>query len=147
MITKKTISFIVIIIISFFASFSAAAQNNLRLYINSEEIISDTPAMIVNDRTMLPMRTISEKLGAVVTWIPESRIIFVAKDTQLIVMQVGNPQMSIQSIGSDDPETVTLDAEPFIYNDRTFVPVRTIAEALQATVDWNAETKSISITI
>ena len=40
---------------------------------------------------------------------------------------------------------INIDSEPFVYNGRTFVPVRFISEALNKEVIWNDETKTINI--
>lgn len=44
-------------------------------------------------------------------------------------------------------EVLNLDVAPFIEEDRTFVPLRFIAESFQAKVDWNSEIKKIDITL
>ncbi len=44
-------------------------------------------------------------------------------------------------------EVLNLDVAPFIEEDRTFVPLRFIAESFQAKVDWNAQIKKIDITL
>lgn len=44
-----------------------------------------------------------------------------------------------------DGKEVKTDAEPFIYEGRTFVPIRVISEALGAEVDWNDKTKTVEI--
>lgn len=43
-------------------------------------------------------------------------------------------------------EEVTLDSPAFIENDRTYTPLRFIAEKLGADVDWNGETQEVTIT-
>lgn len=42
--------------------------NAVTVMVNGTELIADVPAQIMNDRTMLPMRAIFEKLGANVSW-------------------------------------------------------------------------------
>lgn len=37
------------------------------------------------------------------------------------------------------------DSEPFIYEGRTYVPIRVVSEALGAEVDWNNKTKTVEI--
>ena len=54
-------------------------------------------------------------------------------------MQINNPVATV------DGEKVTLDSPPVIVEGRTLVPVRFISEALSATVNWNAETRVVSI--
>ncbi len=56
--------------------FNVAAGEYIRIYINGKEVISeDAPAQIINDRTMLPVRAISEALGMHVNWDPVNRTV------------------------------------------------------------------------
>lgn len=146
-IMKKMMITVVMSAILFAVANHVTAEDGITVYVNGEEIVSDVPAMIINDRTVLPMRTIFEKLGANVTWIAEDQLIFATKGTDMVVMQIGNLQMSVQTIDEDGIEVVELDTAPFVYNDRTFVPVRAVAEALDANVVWDSETQAVNVTL
>lgn len=90
---------------------------------------------IKDGRTMVPLRFIAEAFGANVEWIPETKGINISLELKSAVhtigLQVGNPTAIV------DGEVVTLDVAPVIVNGRTFVPLRFVAEAFGATVDWN----------
>jgi hypothetical protein len=58
----------------------------------------------------------------------------------LIKLTIGSKIMVIND------EKKTIDAEPYIKNGRTMVPIRVIADALSATTDWNSSLKEITIT-
>lgn len=120
---------------------------DITVLVNGTELESDTPAVIVNERTMLPMRAVFEALDAEVTWMPDDKLIFAVKDTRMIVMQIDNPQMSLQTTDTDGITAIPLDTAPYIENDRTMVPVRAIAEALDAEVNWNGDTQTVTITL
>lgn len=47
----------------------------------------------------------------------------------------------------DEIKIIKSDVAPFIKDDRTFLPIRVIAEALGATVDWNGTTRQFTLTI
>ena len=125
-------------------SFTAHAQD-VTVKVNGSVLEPPVPAQIVNDRTMLPMRSIFERLGAQVTWLEEDRIIVATKDKSLIVMQIDNTKMSVQNILSDEVTEILLDSLPFIQNDSTMVPVRAVAETLGAKVEWDPETYTVTI--
>lgn len=144
---KKMMITVVMSAILFAVANHVTAEDGITVYVNGEEIVSDVPAMIINDRTVLPMRTIFEKLGANVTWMAEDQLIFATKGEDMMVMQIGNSQMSVQTIDEDCIEVVDLDTAPFVYNDRTFVPVRAVAEALDANVVWDSETQTVNVTL
>lgn len=44
-----------------------------------------------------------------------------------------------------DGKEVKTDSEPFIYEGRTYVPIRVVSEALGADIDWNDKTKTVEI--
>ena len=125
-------------------SFTVHAQD-VTVKVNGSVLEPPVPAQIVNDRTMLPMRSIFERIGAQVTWLEEDRIIVATRDKSLIVMQIDNTKMSVQNILSDEVTEILLDSPPFIQNDSTMVPVRAVAETLGAKVDWDPETYTVII--
>ncbi len=125
---------------------SALADNEVKVYINSQELATDVPAQIINDRTMVPMRAIFEALQAQVTWIPApAETIQATKNSLMIMMKIGSPSMFVTD-ARDRNETVTLDVPPQIVNDRTLVPVRAVSEALDCKVEWDGDTRSVYIT-
>ncbi len=50
---------------------------NTTAYVNGREITLDTPATLIDSRTMVPVRFVSESLGATVKWMPESRQVII----------------------------------------------------------------------
>ena len=130
--------------ILFLLSGSAAfAETEVVVYVNGTKIVSDTPAMILSERTMLPFRSILNALGVSnesITWNAGSRSIEIRHDGTYIFLMIGSTFALVNDIPS------TLDAPPCIRDDRTLVPVRFIAESLKAEVAWDAETKTVYIT-
>ncbi|MDI6860708.1 MAG: stalk domain-containing protein [Caldisericia bacterium] len=98
---------------------------------------------IQNGRTMVPLRFIAEAFGANVEWIPETKGINITLQLKSAVhtigLQVGNPTAIV------DGQVVTLDVAPVIVNGRTFVPLRFVAEAFGAKVDWNSLYQTVTI--
>lgn len=86
---------------------------------------------IENDRTMVPLRFISEAFGADVRWISETRTVEIALEDTNITMQVDNEEYQING------EARFMDTAPVIREDRTFVPIRFVSEALDRSVYWN----------
>lgn len=125
---------------------NAIVERDIDVIVNGEKLVLDVSPVILNDRTMLPMRAIFEALGAKVNWIPTNRIIIATKDDTMVTLQIDNASMSIQKATSDENTVVTLDAAPFILKDRTMVPVRAVAEALKADVKWDPATGAVTVT-
>ena len=105
------------------------------------EIRSNDAAPIVrNDRTMLPARFVAESLGAEVAWDGVNHKVTITKDDTVIVLTIGSDEALVNG------ETIILDSPAFVENDRTYTPIRFIAEKLGAAVDWNQDTKEVIIT-
>ena len=100
----------------------------------------DVAPMIVSNRTMLPARFVAENLGATVEWDAATRKVTITGTDAKLELYIDNVKAFV-----NDVET-TLDSAPFIMNDRTFLPVRFIAESLGASVEWDGEYKHAIIT-
>jgi len=108
--------------------------------INGKSVPLDAPPVIIQGRTMVPIRFIGEAFGAKVDWDASSKKIRLTLDSTQIQLQIG------QKTAYKNKQAVILDAPPLIIKGRTFVPLRFIGEAFGATVDWLAPTKEIRIT-
>jgi len=152
---KKTIIALVLVIMAMFSctafaadeAVDASAQKAIDVIVDGKALELDVAPIIVNDRTMVPMRAIFEALGANVTWIPEGRTIIATHSNGIyVVMQIDNELMIVDKAGAQDSKKhVTLDSAPFIKDDRTLVPARAVSEALGASVDWDADTRTVTV--
>ena len=100
---------------------------------------------IMNNRTMVPMRKIFEVFGANVEWDGETKTITATTAEKELKLQIDNKTATVKASGDDSTEEISLDAAPVIYNNRTMVPVRFIAESLELRVGWVPETKTVVI--
>lgn len=140
----KVLSGLITILLVLAMSTTAFAQG--KIYVDLQEVVSDTPPQIVNNRTMVPVRAISEMLGYDVEWFPENQQVEVYEqgDTMpLIVMNIDSTSAHYLKYDYDLGEyvtyEVTLDSPATLINNRTFVPLRFISEAVGYTVDWDAD--------
>ena len=144
---KKFILSIALCIAFILPQSAFAADGEITVTVDGEMLNTPIPAQIVNGRTMLPMRSIFEKLGATVTWVDADKLIFATKGNTFITLKIGVPQMSVQTTESTENKVTVLDTAPFIENDYTLVPVRAVAESLNANVEWIEESKTVAITL
>lgn len=144
---KKFIISVILCTAIIFPHAAFAADSGITVTVNGEILTTPIPAQIVNGRTMLPMRAVFEALGAKIDWVDADKLIFATKGNKFIALKIGLPQMSVQSTESFENKVIELDAAPFIENDYTLVPVRAVAESLNAKVDWNSETKTAAVTM
>ena len=115
------------------------ASDNIKVTVNNENVSFDVPPQVINGRTMVPMRTIFEKLGATVDWNGDTKTITGKKDNTTVKMTLGKSKMNVN--GKD----VILDVPATIISGRTLVPARTIAESFSCKVDWNGDNKTVII--
>lgn len=85
-----------------------------------------------NNRTYVPLRFVSEALGAVVDWDGNKQTAIVQRDGSTIEMKAGT------NIALVDGKTTTIDAPAMLVNGRTMVPLRFVSEVLGAQVEWKA---------
>lgn len=121
-------------------------EAEITVKINGETLKTPIAAKIINDRTMLPMRSVFETLGAKVEWAEADQLIFATKGNKLITLKIGYPKIVIQTTESEKSKVLELETAPFIEGDYTLVPVRAVAESLDAKVDWDGETNTVLIT-
>ncbi|XEC95908.1 stalk domain-containing protein [Paenibacillus tarimensis] len=119
---------------------SPAAGSGITLYINGDDKTAEAAPVIVNDRTLVPLRMIFQTLGAEVEWDQETKSVHAKKDKTSISLQIGSKK------ATKNGSPLELDVEPQLINDKTMVPLRFVSEALGAEVKWVEETKSIYIT-
>ncbi len=107
----------------------------------------DVPPMIIESRTFVPVRFIAEGLGAEVSWDASDSSITIIFEGKRLVLWIGlDYAMLIQEIeGQRITQTLEMDVAPLIMNARTLVPLRFIAEAFGAEVEWNPATQEIRI--
>jgi hypothetical protein len=118
--------------------------------VNGESKALDVDPMLYGGRTMVPLRFIAESLGADVQWDPAEQKITIAggepaapaEKTQFdVILKIGRNQAFVNS------EPKILDAPPMLYGGRTMVPLRFIAEALGADVQWDPAEQCVTITL
>lgn len=139
---KMMILMMVVVLISFsvISSFAYVEEQVVTVYLDGELIEFDTQPEIKNGRTMVPLRAIFEAFEMTVDWDGDLFKVTAYKDKLEIVLYIGSDTPSVNG------ETVKIDAEAYILDGRTMVPLRFIAESTGADVSWDANTWSVAIT-
>lgn len=115
------------------------ASDNINVYIDDEIVNFEVAPIIINGRTMVPMRKVFESLGAEVNWNDNNSSIDAMCGYLNVHMQIDNCDMRVNG------KVITLDVAPTIRNEKTLVPLRAIAEAFSANVEWISETQTVKI--
>ena len=118
----------------------APPSENITVTLNGNKIDFDVQPVIIDGRTLVPMRKIFEAFNADVKWIDETQTVIAKRDRKEIIIQIGN---KIMTVGGVEKE---LDVPAQLIDGRTLVPVRAVSEALECTVDWDDATQTVIIT-
>ncbi|SCY77315.1 leucine-rich repeat protein [Alkaliphilus peptidifermentans] len=113
-----------------------------QIKIDDEAYLLDAIPFIdgASNRTLVPIRFISEALGAEVIWLPETRQVLIKDGEKEILLTIGSKEVLVNG------EAIIIDCEAAILPPgRTYAPLRFICEALGATVEYDPETREISI--
>ena len=104
----------------------------------------DVAACIENDITMVPIRFVTEELGAVVEWNHDTKEVTITKNEEQVVIKIGD--VNAKSVKDGVESMFVLNAAPSIVNDRTLVPLRFVSENLGAKVEYIEPTRQVLIT-
>lgn len=110
-------------------------------YVNGNEKPLKEAPFIYKGRVLVPVRFVSEVLGAVVNWDKVFKIVIISLNNKIVRLQVGN-----HTADAGDGKIVKLDVAPVIKDGTTFVPIRFISEALGAKVEWDSVHGIVRIT-
>ncbi len=114
-------------------------NDEISVIYNDKRLQFDVSPALVNDRTMVPFRKIFEEFGAAVDYIAAEEKVIAEKDGLRLELLIGNTTAIVNGTA------VTLEAPPFVKEDRTLVPLRFTAEALGAEVKWDEATNTVYI--
>ena len=137
--------------------------NNGELQIDPISI--ETVPVIVKSRTLLPIRAVIEAIGGQISWNDQYKLIKIEVNGQSIMLFMLNPvymeepvyrgvNEGMKTLGLYEGSKTILvngqekqnDVPAMIINDRTFMPLRFIAETAGCKVDWNDANKEVAIT-
>lgn len=119
--------------------------NDPMSYVNYEaKSLEGSTPFIRNSISYVPLRYISENFGAEISFEAEARKVLIQHRGLKIHMVIGEMQATIESV--EGSKTIPLQGPSVIVYNRTFVPIRFIAETFGAKVDWEPNLEMITIT-
>lgn len=122
-----------------------AAFAQVSLIIDGEEISSE-PVLLVDGRTMVPLRVVSEELGATVNWIGELKKIEIVNGSKTAEMRIGD---HLASYDQEQGSYEAIDVAPLLVGEgmeaKTYVPLRLVSNALGVAIDWDGDKKEVLV--
>lgn len=110
------------------------------LVVDGEKLNLDVPPQVVEQRTLVPLRAIFEKLGATVEWDQSTQTATATNGTDEVRITLNSTTAYVNG------EAEVLDVPAMAVDGRTLVPVRFVSEALDAQVEWLQDTQTVRIT-
>jgi len=139
---KKIVLFITVSVIMLMAfTTTSFAQLPLRVVVNGNRVNFPDAEPFIDDngRTQVPVRFVSEALGAEVSWEGSTKTVTISQGDKEIKIVIGKKDYTING------EKNLMDTEALLKEDRTFVPVRFVSEGLGARVEWDSAVRTVYI--
>ena len=105
---------------------------NLHMTVNGKAFTNDVAPVIMNDRTLVPIRVVTETFGGSADWNALTKEVTLNLDGKTIKMTVGQ---TINKYG----------VAPMIIDGRTYVPIRFVADEMGAVTTWINATRTVVI--
>ena len=129
--------FILLVVVSF--SNLLFADNDIKIIIDGNQTSFYPNPIIENGTTLVPMRDSFEALGCRIYWKQETRSAIAVRSNTSIKVTIDSNEAFVNG------NKLYLSTVPKIIGESTYVPLRFISEALGAKVEWNGNTRTITI--
>ena len=140
MISFRRFSAAAVSIFGVFLCSTAVFASDITVVVNGKEIyFEDQGAEIVDGRTLVPLRGVFDSMGFLVEWDEVSRSAKISNSLKDITMTENIKRVTTNS------KTIDIDVAPQIINNRLMIPLRAVAESIDAKVDWDGTEKTVSI--
>ena len=118
--------------------------SDITVKVNGEEIHPEMAPVIVEERTLVPLRAVLEALGCDVSWDADTKGITLCDGSNLYFTWIDKDH-AFKTSATALEDTTVMDVSPTIMNDYTMVPLRAISEMFGATVNWDGGASTVTI--
>ncbi|MCT4618984.1 MAG: copper amine oxidase N-terminal domain-containing protein [Marinisporobacter sp.] len=115
---------------------------NAEYQVGEEVKTADVAPYIADGRTMLSLRFVAEAVGVAdenIIWDGETRTVTIFKGDRIAQVEIGSNKLFVNGV------VVPMDTEAVIKDGRTMLPIRFIAQALGAEVEWDGATRTVTV--
>lgn len=116
--------------------------NNKKASVNGQDITVDPPPAIIKGSTFVPLRFVGDAFGVKMDYDAKTKkISYKTSKGTLVVLQINSQKAYING------KEVKVSPPPQVIKGKTLVPVRFIGDSFEAKVNYNSQTKTISIDV
>ncbi|MBD3921857.1 hypothetical protein H8B09_24060 [Paenibacillus sp. PR3] len=112
---------------------------SIRVYLDGNEVISDTTPLLVQGSTYVPLRGVMDQMDIQLQWDQPTRSVIATRGETKVVLD------SVSGATTVNGKAMDTKLKPIIVNGRTFVPLRLISEAFGNKVEWDAAANAVRI--
>lgn len=118
----------------------AAEEIPISVYVDNEKInFETTQPIIMNDRTMVPVRETAEKLGFDVNWDPTQSTFGLISHDLFVTHKLNSNAVTVRG------EQLVFDTTSVVMDDYSLLPIVMLQMALDASISWDEATRSVRI--
>ena len=137
---KKITLLLLILTLTLGFGISAMAQDTIEVFVDGTPVaFADQMPVIVDGRTLVPLRGVLEKMGAEVLWDDETKTASVIYDDIKTEITIGEDMLF------KNGERIFIDVPASLINSRTMVPIRAISESFGVKVGWLEKERTVAI--
>lgn len=114
-------------------------EMSVKVSVNGKNVEMKEPPVIMNGRTLVPLRAIFEALGVSPEWNGEKQTVTAKTGNVEMILKIGESSATING------KSVQLEVPGTLVKGNTMVPARFIAETFGASVEWESESKTVII--
>ena len=129
----------ILILLMITVNSSVWAQTDIRIQIDGQPLETDVSPVIENDRVLVPVAHLLRALGAQVTWNEAARTVTISQNDRRMLLTIDSRTAQING------EAVQMEVPARILNQRTILPLRFVAENLEAVVEWDGVNRMVTV--
>ena len=115
--------------------------NDIQVVVNGDAVtFSDQTPVIVDGRTLVPIRDVFEAMGFDIDWNSETRVVTLERADDVVLITIDSDTFTAND------ESFELDVPAQIIGGRTMLPLRAVLESVGYELDWDGETQTVIIT-
>lgn len=134
----------VMLMTSLFLTAAAVNAEDISIVVNGSKIDTETPPVIVEGNTLVPLRAVTEALGCDVFWDSETQGITLTEGENLYFTWIGR-DCAFKTSAVAIEGTSVMEVSPRLMDGYTMVPLRAISELFGAEVGWDGNTSTVTV--
>ena len=137
---KKIIVLVLAMMLLVPTGVSAAVNlSTIKVYVDSEQLVFDIDPIQTQGTTLVQFTTVFKALGLEYSWDQKTKTVTGYNDDITLKLSIGNKTAIVNG------EKVSLLVAPIVKDGKTLIPLRFVSEATGAEVEWNKDTRTITI--